>query len=395
MPQTTLKKYPLSPKAIKTNQALIQLIRDKIKENNGFLPFDRYMELALYAPNLGYYSAGSQKFGQAGDFITAPEMTPIFSQCLANQAIEIFEKTNLPAHFLEFGAGSGKMAVDLLVYLEKQQILPKSYTILELSADLKQRQQTLVQQQSPAIQKIVKWIDCLPTEKFKGIILANELLDAMPVSLFKTTEKGCLEYFIGIDNHQFKGFWRKPINKTLNKAVEQLKQQYPALNQAGYISEINLRLPAWFKSIDDCTEQAAIILIDYGHKGSDYYHQERSSGSLSCHYRHQSHTDPLILTGLQDITADVDFSAVAQIAKEIDWQCCGYTSQSNFLMGCNLEQLLNQAVEQDKNILQLSQPIKQLMLPEFMGEKFKVIGFVKNLSKISFNGFSKQLNLKN
>jgi len=362
----------LSPEAEQTSQALKQLIQQEITQQGGAIPFDRYMELALYAPNLGYYSAGSQKFGRAGDFITAPELSPLFSQCLAVQAEEIFNKTGIDRHYLEFGAGSGKMAEAILLYLAKQGNLPKSYTIIELSADLKQRQQQRLKEFN-----CVQWLNKLPEKPFNGVILANELLDSMPVNRFKITKNSFQEYWV---EQGFKGIWQDSNNPRLIKAMTLLKDL-----PENYTSEISLRIPAWLKSLDACTNKVALLLIDYGYKSSDFYHEERYNGSLMCHYQHQAHADPFVFIGLQDITADIDFSA---LAKNNYFQVAGFSTQSQFLIGTGIEKLLLAEIEQGRKIMAASQGLKQLMLPQFMGEKFKVMALQKNLDLMDLSGFS-------
>lgn len=381
----SLNKSKLSPEAKKTSQNLSQIIATQISKNQGFLPFDQYMEMALYTPNLGYYSAGSHKFGATGDFITAPEISPLFSYCLAIQAQEIIEKANLASHYLEFGAGSGKMAADILCYLEQQNQLPESYTILELSADLKQRQQAYFSQLSPTIQACIQWSENLPQFPFNGVILANEVLDAMPIQRFKITQQGIMEYGVKKTATGFVEAWKIAPDGYFKTAVEKRQQQYSL--PLGFISEISLRIPAWIQSLADCIDKGALLLIDYGHRGSDFYHAERYQGSLMCHYQHYAHHDPFVLVGLQDITADVDFSALADSATQAGMRVAGYTTQSHFLIDCGIESLLLEKMAAGEEIQTLSQSLKRLILPELMGEKFKVMALQKDIEVTDLKGF--------
>jgi len=349
------------------NTALTQLIKTKIA-TTGPIPFAEFMRLALYAPGLGYYSAGLQKFGKQGDFITAPEISPLFSQCIAKQCQQVLTLIG-DGDIVEFGAGSGSMAAEILQSLQKNHTLPKHYYIIELSAELKQRQHKQLKTTLPDLINRVVWLDQLPQQDFRGIILANEVLDAMPVHKFKY-ERGLKEYYVDWQQGNF--VWQlQPADAQLTTAVHHLNIQF---NHA-YNSEINLMLKPWISSLANVLSQGIILLIDYGYPRHEYYHPQRSMGTLRCHHQHQASDDPLVNVGEQDITAHVDFTAIAEAAVASELQISGYTNQANFLLSCGLTDLaLQQPCDKQFNT---AQQMKQLTLPSEMGEIFKVIGLNK------------------
>ncbi len=341
------------------------------------------MNKALYTPGLGYYSAGLCKLGAKGDFITAPEISPLFSQCLARQCQPVL------AHFndnviLEFGAGSGSMAAELLKALEQLNALPSQYFILEVSADLKQLQQTTLQAQVPNLLDRVQWLESLPNQPLQGIILANEVLDAMPVHCFRLEKEGVSEFYVGLATPNNSPSDETPYtwqvlptqNESLRGIVETLRPSIPV----GYVSEMNLALPAWIQSVSDSLSAGMILLIDYGFPRHEYYHPQRNQGTLMCHYQHHAHDNPLILVGLQDMTAHVDFTAVAEAALSAGLSVSGYTNQANFLLACGLPELLSALnPDETKTYLQQTQQAKTLILPSEMGELFKVMALTKHL----------------
>lgn len=345
-----------------------------IISREGPMPFADYMQQVLYAPGLGYYAAGKTKFGSAGDFVTAPEISPLFSHCLANQCQQVLQQQG--GDILEFGAGSGIMAAAILEHLQRLDCLPRKYFILDLSAQLRQRQQQTLQARVPELLERVEWLERLP-DAFIGVILANEVLDAMPVSIFRSHAGDIEEQYVELENGQMQPCWRKP-SAQLAEAVDTLQTLYGRFEE-GYLSEVNLYLPAWLKAVSESLQQGAILLIDYGYSGAEYYHPERRTGTLICHYRHRAHDDPLKLPGLQDITANVDFSAVWRAGEAAGLQLAGYTPQANFLIATGIEALLaRHDPEDEKRFMQLAQAVKVLMLPSEMGERFKVLGLVKD-----------------
>jgi SAM-dependent MidA family methyltransferase len=356
---------------------LVRLIADEIAASGGKISFACFMELALYAPGLGYYVAGKYKFGAQGDFVTAPEIGSLFARCLAHQCQTIL--TNMGGgDILEVGAGSGVLAADLLRALEAADALPEHYFILELSADLCERQSETLLQKAPHLVDRVHWLDALP-DSFRGIVLANELLDATPVERFRVTENGLNQIHVAWEDSHF--VWQElPIDSTI---------QLPTL-PSGYVSEINLHAEAWVRSLGDILKQGVILLIDYGFPRAEFYHPQRSQGTLMCHFRHHAHDDPFILVGLQDITAHVDFTAMAEAGTDAGLSLLGYTSQAAFLLGNNLDRIVAASDPNDVRAhLELTQQVKKLTLPHEMGELFKVMALGRGI-KEPLRGFSVQ-----
>ncbi len=358
-----------SAEALAHSARLAALIREAIAAAGGRLGFDRFMELALYAPGLGYYSAGSRKFGEAGDFITAPELSPLFSRCLARQCAEVLAGIQGGA-ILEFGAGSGVMAADILAELAALNRLPTHYFILEVSAELRARQQQTIREKVPQLAERVAWLDALPDAGFHGVVLANEVLDAMPVHRFRIRDGASRELYVVADGE---GFALEPgePGPEVAAALAQLRQQLPLAE--GYESELNLRAGDWVRSIGGFLAQGVALFIDYGFPRSEFYHPQRSGGTLMCHYRHRAHDDALVLPGLQDITAHVDFTAVAEAALAAGLSVRGYTSQANFLIANGLTALLAEAQGDVRQQLTLAAQVKRLTMPGEMGELFKVM----------------------
>lgn len=357
------------------SEKLIALIKSEIDNNEGAISFQRYMELALYAPGLGYYAAGSNKLGAEGDFVTAPEISALFSQALANAVLPALDKESV---ILEVGAGRGCMAADILVYLKQQGKLPKEYWILELSADLRERQKSTIEEMVPELLDTVKWLDELP-ENFSGVVLANELLDAMPVQLFQKTEHDINEVNVVWKDDKFSFQLQSSFDERLITRIKDIECELGFELNSGYVSEVNFAAEDWIKSIAERLQQGVIVLIDYGFPRHEYYHEQRTQGTLMCHYLHRTHPDAFVYPGLQDITAHVDFTAMADAALEADMRVMGYTNQVSFLMGAGLMELaaLNDGSPLKQELERASQ-LKKLTLPHEMGELFKVIGFSKN-----------------
>jgi SAM-dependent MidA family methyltransferase len=335
------------------------------------------MERCLYTPGLGYYSAGQQTFGAGGDFVTAPEVSPLFGRCLAHSCHAVLESIG-GGDILEFGAGTGRLAIDVLGELQRSGCLPGRYLILERSAGLRQRQQQALQQQLPQLQDRVSWIDSLPDAGFRGVMLANEVLDAMAVERFRWDGTAAGVYHVCLEDDAFQWCLRAPADET-RLAIESLAASCTL--QPGYISELNVALPAWLQSVAARLEQGLLLLIDYGYPRHEYYHPQHSSGTLLCHYRQRAHDDPFLWPGLQDITAHVDFTAVAEAALAAGLEVCGYTTQACFLLDSGLEALLAQGGPTDSMpYMQLAQQAKTLILPGEMGERFKCIGLVRGLT---------------
>jgi SAM-dependent MidA family methyltransferase len=365
-----MSSLPLpSPEAQKHSQQLCELIRHDIELQDGWIPFSRFMELALYAPGLGYYSAGASKFGSAGDFTTAPELSPLFGRTLARQLAEIMSAST--PHILELGAGSGKLALDILTELERLQQLPESYSILEVSADLHERQHELLQKQLPHLIERIQWLDALP-EKISGAVIGNEVLDALPVHLLLWSSANILER--GVAYHEGQFSWSDKQLET--PALLELAQQISVPDY--YLSEISLNARGLVGSLCNRVEKGALLFIDYGFGAREYYHPQRSSGTLMCHYRHHAHDDPFFLPGLQDITAHVDFTAIAESAIDHGAHLLGYTSQAHFLINGGITNLIQEVSPDNlREYLPLSAQIQKLTSPTEMGELFKVIALGK------------------
>ncbi len=386
--------------AIAHSEKLYHHLQKQLSEHP--LLFCDVMQQLLHAPGLGYYSAGAKKIGAEGDFITAPEISPFFGYALAQQCAEVLAETG--GSILEFGAGLGTLARDILLQLETDNCSPETYYIVEISADLRQRQEQLFQQTAPHLLSKVVWLDKLPTDGFKGIILANEVLDAMPVHLFEQSSDGIKELQVNCDTSVRK---RAQTDEPLlqeHKAIEQTGKDdwsfefadelSPALKDwshreeikaldfpEGYRSEVNLAMEGWIDALSDCLQQGLILLIDYGFPRHEYYLRDRGSGTLICHYRHHSHEQFFYLPGLQDITAHVDFTAVAEAAVNADLSVTGYTNQASFLCSCGILHMAEETADGDlQSQMHISQQIRKLIMPEEMGEIFKVIALSRELS---------------
>lgn len=338
------------------------------------MPFVDFMHQALYAPNLGYYSAGLQKFGIGGDFITAPELSSLFGHALANQCQQVLSGLDDPILF-EFGAGSGRLCVDVLTHLERLHCLPREYHILEVSGDLKHRQQELLQLELPHLISKVKWLSQWPTEPFVGVILLNEVLDAMPVHRFLQTEEGLLESYITLNNE---GILREIFKPCTNLRLTKQVSMSLAQDLFPYQSEANLFIDDWIKRCSVMLSKGAMFIIDYGFPRHEYYHPDRHMGTLMCHYQHLAHTNPLAHIGEQDITAHVDFTAVAEAAVAAGFHVAGFGNQAAFLMGNGLLNLL-QDMDDTRLKITAQQAVKQLLMPNEMGELFKVLALTKQI----------------
>lgn len=377
-----------SPDAEAHSVLVAQRIVAEIKLAQGAIPFVRYMDLALHAPGLGYYSAGLAKIGSAGDFVTAPEISPLYSRCIARQCQQIIESLGA-GDILEIGAGSGVMASDILLELETLQTLPTHYYILEISADLRQRQRQLLSSRCAHLVDRISWLDSLP-ESFTGVVLANELLDAMPVHRIQFASNGSpTESYVDSLADGF--IWQEGRLTTLAVAerIDDLVSAFGVAHFAsGYTSEINLLAEGWIKSIAAILSQGMLLIIDYGFPRHEYYHADRSGGTLMCHYRHYAHSDPLVLVGLQDITAHIDFTAMAQAGLDAGLDVSGYTTQAYFLLAAGLDKMVSQSDPNDvRRHLTLTQQVKMLTSPSEMGELFKVMAFSRGL-EIPLRGFS-------
>ncbi|MDH5424804.1 MAG: SAM-dependent methyltransferase [Gammaproteobacteria bacterium] len=371
-----------SPEQKTHSLKLQRLIVDGIRENAGRIGFDRYMTQALYQPGLGYYAAGSQKFGATGDFITSPEISPLFAQAIARQLKQVMAELNDPL-LIEFGAGSGVLAADLLLELEALQSLPEEYWIVELSADLQQRQQATIEKRCPHLLKQVRWVQQLPETAVNAVVIANEVLDAMPVIGFEKHNGELFERKIAETEGQL--HWELTVaSEELTATVAEIEASTEQTLPANYRSEYNPSLLPWLKTLSALVNKGLVLLVDYGYDAKQYYSHERDMGTMMCYYRHRAHDDVFFYPGLQDITAFVDFTAVAEAAFKTGWDVMGYTAQAQFLFGCGLAEIFESkrsALAEDdvRQQLHLSQQVKTLTLPSEMGERFKVMALGKDL----------------
>lgn len=341
------------------------------------------MEMALYTPQLGYYAGGLPKFGKAGDFITAPEVSPIFSRCLARQAAQVLSQLDEP-NIVEFGAGQGTMAKDILLELDAMQQTLNRYYIVEISADLRERQQQVLAEKLPAetFAKIV-WLDQLPTTPISAFILANEVLDAMPFERIRIEPDRALQGYVVFNEktQQFDWDYKNITETKLQKFANQLIKHIGKVSDLGYETEINLNIKPWLKSLNDILSSGAVFLVDYGYTRDEYYQPARVMGTLRCHYQHRAHNNPFFYPGLQDITAHVDFTAVAEAAFDSGFKVAGYTTQAHFLMGSGLLEMSFDPNADIAEQIHNAQQIKMLTLPDEMGETFKAIALTKNFDQ--------------
>ena len=362
------------------SERLVACVAAAIARADGWLSFAEFMRMALYEPGLGYYSAGARKFGAAGDFVTAPEVAPVFSRCLAVQCAEVLRELGPDPEVLELGAGSGAMASDLLLELERRQALPARYSILDVSAELRERQRAALAAAVPHLLERVRWLDELPAEPFDGLIVANEVLDALVVERFVVRDRRVMA--LGVTHDAASGRLRlveRPAASKLEHAVRRLEAELGRTFPDGYASEINLGLGDWLRALAATVRRGVLLFVDYGLPRREYYAAERSRGTLLCHFRHRFHEDALARVGLQDITAWVDFTAVAEAAQGAGLDVAGYTTQAHFLIGCGLEDLVAHVADLDLvERVKLSRQAMVLTLPGEMGERFKVIALAKD-----------------
>ena len=351
-------------------------------QEGGWISFARFMELALYAPGLGYYAAGARKFGSAGDFVTAPEMTGFFGRSLARQVAQIMA-ASAPV-VLEVGAGSGRLAADLLLELEALGRLPSNYLILDLSADLRERQQETLARAAPHLLERVHWLEQLP-EDFSGVVLANELLDAMPAQVVAWRESGIFERGVALDGAGRFTWSERPASGALLAAAEEIARQCAL--PPGFESEISLANRAWAAEWGHRLQCGALLLLDYGFPRREFYHAQRERGTLMCHYRHHSHPDPFYLPGLQDVTVHVDFTAIIAAAHGAGLELLGYTSQGQFLLNCGILDLLGAETSGTPDYIRATGAVNKLLMPHEMGELFKVIALGRGLDD-SLLGFA-------
>jgi SAM-dependent MidA family methyltransferase len=376
------------PAAAAHSAGLLNRIRAEIIAAGGAIPFARFMDLALYAPQWGYYCAGARKFGAGGDFVTAPELSPLFSRCLAHQCRDVLDRLG-GGTILELGAGTGVMAADLLLELRALDALPERYEILDLSGELRERQRQTLADHLPDLRERVIWLDRLPEPgSRRGLILGNEVLDALPVERFTLTAQGPRRLNVIWRDETGLDWAEGAEDLAVTAMVEGIEAKLGWRLPEGYTSEYVPRLEAWLRSVAEPLAAGVLLLVDYGYPRREYYHPERASGTLLCHYHHRAHDNPLILPGVQDITANVDFSAVADAAVAAGLEVAGYTRQNYFLFGCGLMELLSEAdATATQPYLELARQVKLLTLPGEMGDRFQAIALTRDLD-LPLRGFA-------
>lgn len=400
-PQFTGISLPVPDEfALKLSDSLSAIIRTAIIENGGSISFEQYMQMALYEPAMGYYSAGSVKFGEEGDFVTAPEISSLFSRCIARQCQQVLSVLSSgdksSSCVLELGPGTGTMAIDIMREMERNNVLPDIYYLLEPSADLRERQQRKVEENIPHLADRMIWLDRLPEEKIQGVILANEIIDAMPVKRLVIDD--LIEEIVvtceteseaeSTVKQQIKfSEARKEIDASLRKISQEIIDSLPEDLSGPYITEINCHIKPWLKSLDDILDKGLILISDYGYPRHEFFHPQRKMGTLICHYRHHAHADPFLYPGLQDITASVDFTSVAEAATDVGLHVSGFTTQAHFLIACGLDQFIPEVdLDDAASRATLTQQVSKLTMPGEMGEKFKFIALSKSLD-IQYQGF--------
>ena len=376
---------PLTPEEQRQSAAVTELIHAQIEAAGGVVSFESFMEAALYAPGLGYYSAGATKIGAGGDFVTAPEVSELFGRCVARQCAQVLSPGD--GEILEIGAGTGRLAATLLPALADAGALPQRYAILEVSADLASRQRTHLQKLPAALLDRVVWLDRLPETPLRGVILANEVLDALPFS--RIVLRGGVLHELGVTLEEGAFVEReRPPAAALAQAWRSLAGELPMPLPENYRSEMCLRLEPWVAGVGACLESGLFLLFDYGLPRAQYYHPERIDGTLRCHFKQRAHNDPFVNVGVQDITAWVDFTRVAEAAVASDLEVRGFVTQAAFLLATGIEEMAAQSGTILERV-QRAGEARKLLLPAQMGEAFKVMALTRN-HESSLTGFSLQ-----
>jgi SAM-dependent MidA family methyltransferase len=387
---------PLTPEEQAHSQRLAAHIRAALVAAGGWLSFERFMDMALYAPGLGYYSAGSEKLGARGDFVTAPEVSDLFSRCIARQSAAVLMHTG--GEILELGAGTGRMAAAVLTELATQAVLPERYAILEVSADLAQRQRERLARLPRALRERVVWLERLPEQPLRGVLLANEVADALPCRRFRWHANGLAELGVTLDAASGEPapavgpirFREGAVaaDADLVRDVDEILAGSPEPLPPGYTSEVCSRIAPWINALSAALGRGLLLLCDYGLPRRHYYHPQRVSGTLRCHYKHLAHDDPYVNLGVQDITAWVDFTRLADAALAAGLEVRGFATQAAFLLGLGVEGLVAEAgagIERTR----LAGEARRLIMPEEMGEAFKMMALSRDLD-IPLAGFALQ-----
>lgn len=368
--------------ALAHSARLTDIIHQAIALEQGAIPFARFMELALYAPGLGYYSAGARKFGAEGDFVTAPELGGGFAHALAHAGAGILAQLDGDGVWFEIGAGTGALAGKVLKRLRQLDRLPSEYWILEPSADLRERQREHLQDTlAPELFACCRWLDGPPEQPWQGVLVANEVIDALPATRFIKEEGEVYEECVALDAHQQFTRVMRPADALVSGAVRHLERYLQREFTEGYCSEVLPQLPYWIQAVAGTMKRGGMLFIDYGYPRGEYYLPERDDGTLVCHYRHRAHGDYFVWPGLQDLTASVDFTALAEAGTSAGFRLAGYCSQASFLLANGLADYIADYENGSDEIARYreSQMIKKLVLPGEMGERFQFMGFAKGV----------------
>ena len=380
-------KLPLPEAAERAlSDQLLAHVRQEIA-SSGPMPFSRYMERCLYAPGLGYYSAGKTKFGEAGDFITAPELGDLFARCVVRTVQPTLEVLGPEALFLELGGGSGSFAEAALLALAAADSLPARYLILEPSADLRERQRDRLSASLPGnIFSRVEWLDRPPEEDWRGVLFANEVIDALPITRFTVREGEVYEEHVVLDGEGNLKRSDRPADALVSGAVRHVERDTGREFPDGYRSEILPQLPFWMQAVAGSLTSGLMLFIDYGYVRQEFYLPERSDGTLMAHYRHRAHGDAYILPGLQDLTASVDFTALAEAGNSAGFSVAAYVPQAQFLIASGLQELFEadfiEAADEGAR-MKLARQVKRLTLPDEMGERFQAMLFARGLDAVA------------
>jgi SAM-dependent MidA family methyltransferase len=367
------------------SERLLQHLRETIA-SRGPIPFSQYMERCLYAPGLGYYSAGKTKFGEAGDFVTAPELGELFARCVIHAVQPVLAMLGSEADFLELGGGSGAFAEAALLGMVEKEVLPRRYLILEPSADLRERQRERLAAALPAnVMLRVAWIDRPPEERWQGILFANEVIDALPTTRFVIRHGEVYEEHVALDGEARLMRIDRPADALVAGAVRHVERDLGKPFEDGYRSEILPQLPYWMQAIAGSLEAGLMLFIDYGYVRREFYLPDRQDGTLMAHYRHRAHNDPLYLPGLNDLTASVDFTGLAEAGNHAGFGVAAYLPQAHFLIAAGLQEIFEHAYEHaadDVARYRLAQQVKKLTLPDQMGERFQAMLLARGLSAL-------------
>jgi SAM-dependent MidA family methyltransferase len=366
---------------------VLAMLQQRIKAAGGWLPFDAYMRHALYEPGLGYYSAGARKIGAGGDFTTAPEITPLFGRCIARHCAEVLAGVG-GGEILELGAGSGRLACDVLTTLAERDALPTRYRILEVSADLRERQRVRIAGLPAPLAALVEWIDTPAREPWRGALIANEVLDALPVQCFQWQDGKLVERGVALGPANWPEWKDRPASDALREEVARLRVDAGVAWPRGFASELCAQVGAWIGEVTRSMEQGVALFVDYGLPRREYYHPHRKSGTLRCHYRQRAHDDPFAHPGMEDITAWVDFTRVAEAAEAAGLEVMGYTTQAALLLGLGIEAEVAAAPDEAIRIRRAS-VVRRLLMPEEMGETFKAIALGRGCD-VLLSGFDVQ-----